>query len=167
MVEKLPLAAMCMCALAVAACHSAPPPAPPKPTAVQARIAASRDVNPRSDGGAQPVHVRVFQLKDDSAFATADFWALVDKSKETLGPTLVQQLQYDLAPGQQRELELKIDADAHVLGVVAEFADYRNTDGHWRAASPTPEKSLLDIVRKQKLILIEVSRGSVSIRTGD
>jgi type VI secretion system protein VasD len=165
MVEKFPLlAAVCALAVAVGACKSA---APPKPSAVKARVAASGDVNPRSDGGAQPVHVRVFQLKDDSAFATADYWALVDKSKETLGPTLIQQLQYDLAPGQQRELELKIDPEAHVLGVVAEFADYRNTNGHWRAAGATPEKSLLDLVKREKRIVIEVGRNSVAIRMGD
>ena len=165
MLERFPLlAAVCVLALTVGACHSS---APPKPSAVKARIAASTDVNPRSEGGAQPVHVRVFQLKDDSAFASADFWALVDRSKETLGTTLIQQLQYDLAPGQQRELELKIDPDAHVLGVVAEFADYRNTNGHWRATSPTPEKSLLDIVKKSKRIVIDVGRNSVGISVGD
>lgn len=166
MVRKFPLlAAVCALAVAVGACKSPPPP--PKPTAVKARIGTSSDVNPRPDGGAQPVHVRVFQLKDDSAFATADFWALVDKSKETLGPTLVQQLQYDLAPGQQRDLELKIDPEAHVLGVIAEFADYRNTNGRWRAASPTPEKSMLDIVRREKRIVIDIGRNIVSIRTGE
>jgi type VI secretion system protein VasD len=159
------LAIVCAVAVAVGACKSAPPP--PKPSAVKARVAASADVNPRSDGGAQPVHVRVFQLKDDSAFATADYWALVDKSKETLGPTLIQQLQYDLAPGQKRELELKIDPEAHVLGVVAEFADYRNTDGHWRAVGATPEKSLLDLVKREKRIVIEIGRNSVGIRMGD
>jgi type VI secretion system protein VasD len=166
MVEKLLLLAA-VCALAVvAACKSSPPP-PPKPMAFKARIAASADLNPRPDGGAQPVHVRIFQLKDDSVFAAADYWALVDKGKETLGPTLIQQLQYDLAPGQQRELELKIDQDAHVLGVVAEFADYRNTNGHWRATAATPEKSLLDIVKRQKRVLIDIGRNNVGIRTGD
>lgn len=168
MVEKFPrlLGIVCSIAFAVVACHSAPPQKP-KPSTVKARIAASSSVNPRSDGAAQPVHIRVFQLKDDGAFVSADYWALVDKTKETLGGSLIQQLQYDLVPGEQRELELKIDPDAHVLGVVAEFANYRNTDGRWRAQSPTPESSMLDIVRKQKRIVIEIGKGSVGIGTGD
>jgi type VI secretion system protein VasD len=157
-------AAACGVTFVMAACHSPPPP---KPTAVKAQISASKDVNPRPEGGAQPVHIRIFQLKEDSAFLAADYWALVDKTKETLAGSLVQQLQYDLAPGQKQDLELKIDPDAHVLGVVAEFADYRNTNGHWRSASPTPEKSMLDIVTRQKRIVIEVGRASVGIRTGD
>jgi type VI secretion system protein VasD len=150
--------------LALGACKSS---APPKPTAVKAHLVASKDVNPRpEDGSPQPVHIRVFQLKDDSAFAAADYWALVRKSKETLGGSLVQQMQFDLAPGQQQDLELKIDPDAHVLGVVAEFAGYLNTDGHWRAISPTPESSMLDMVRKSKRIIIEIGKSSVGIRIG-
>jgi type VI secretion system VasD/TssJ family lipoprotein len=165
MAEKFPLlAALVIIACATAACSSSPP----KPSAVKARIAASADVNPRPEGGgAQPVHVRVFQLKDDSVFMASDFWALVDKPKETLGAGLIQQLQFDLTPGAQQQLELKLDPDAHVLAVLAEFADYRNTDGHWRAVSPTPVKSMLDIVKRKKRIVIEVDRASVGIRVGD
>jgi len=159
------LVAVCALVMWVAACKSAPPP--PKPTVVKARIVASANINQRPDGGAQPVHVRVFQLKDDSVFVSADFWALVDKGKETLGATLVQQLQYDMAPGQQRDLELKIDPEAHVLGVVAEFADYRNSNGHWRTVGATPEKSLLDIVRREKRIIININLNDVAIRMGD
>jgi type VI secretion system protein VasD len=168
MVEKSPLlAAVCLLAV-VAACKHTPPPPPPKPTAFQARIVASTDLNPRPDGGgAQPVHVRIFQLKDDSVFSTAEYWMLVDKGQETLGATLIQQLQYDLAPGQQRELELKLDPEAHSLGVMAEFADYRNTNGRWRASAATPEKSLLDIVKRQKRVFIDIGRNSVAIRMGD
>jgi type VI secretion system protein VasD len=166
MVDKLRwLVAVCALVVCVAGCKSAPPP--PKPTVVKARIVASANINPRPDGGAQPVHVRLFQLKDDSVFASADFWALVDKGKETLGPTLIQQIQYDMPPGQQRDLELKIDPEAHVLGVVAEFADYRNSNGHWRAVSATPEKSLLDIVRREKRIIININLNDVAIRMGD
>jgi type VI secretion system protein VasD len=167
MLGKLPqLAAACALSL-LAACKSAPPP--PQPKAFPARIEASADLNPRTDGdrGAQPVHVRIFQLKDDSVFSTADYFALVDKGKETLGSTLIQQLQTDMNPGQQRDLELKLDPEAHVLGVVAEFADFRNTDGHWRATAATPEKSLLDIVKRQKRVRIDIGRNNVGIRTGD
>ena len=55
------LVAVCALVVWVAGCKSAPPP--PKPTVVKARIVASANINPRPDGGAQPVHVRVFQLK--------------------------------------------------------------------------------------------------------
>jgi type VI secretion system protein VasD len=146
----------------LAACSSAPP----KPTAFKATIVASRETNPATDGSAQPVHVRVFQLKDDTVFAAADFWSLTDKPQATLGAGLIQQLQYDLSPGEQQSIELKLDPDAHVLGVVAEFANYRNTDGHWRAVAQTPEKSMLDIVHKRKLITISIGKDRIGIDAG-
>jgi type VI secretion system protein VasD len=158
---RLLWAVLCIAGCGITACSSSPP----KPAAVPARIVASTDLNPRPDGGsAQPVHVRVFQLKDDSAFKSADFWALVDKPQETLGAGLVQQLQFDIAPGAQQQLELSIDSNVHILAVVAEFADYLNTT--WRAVSPTPVKSMLDIVKRKKRVVIDVGRDRIGIRVG-
>jgi type VI secretion system protein VasD len=80
----------------IAGCGSAPE----KPADVKARISASADVNPNSEGRPSPVHVRIFQLKEDGAFMSADFWSLVDKEQETLGDSLVLRLEEDLAPGE-------------------------------------------------------------------
>src|SRR5688572_32796230 len=111
-------------AVTAAGCGSAPA----KPAAAKATIAASADVNPNSSGRPSPIHVRIFQLKEDGAFMGADFWALVDKETETLGASLVQRLEFDLTPGESKEFPLKIAPDARVLGVMAEYADYRNAE---------------------------------------
>lgn len=146
--------------LALTGCGSAPE----KPASAKALITTSADVNPNSSGRPSPVHVRIFQLKEDGAFMGADFWSLVDKEQETLGPSLVQRLEHDLAPGESKEFELKIAPDAHVLAVMAEFADYRNAQ--WRVTAQAPNKSLMDIVKKDR-VAISITRNKASISVGD
>lgn len=138
--------------------------APPKPAVAKAQISASADVNPNQEGRASPVHVRIFQLKEDGAFAGADFWALVDKEQETLAASLVQRLEFDLSPGETKEFELKISPEARVLGVMAEYADYRNAE--WRVVAQAPNKSLLDLVKKDR-VSFDVAKNKVSITVGD
>jgi type VI secretion system protein VasD len=138
--------------------------APPKAAAAKAKIAASADVNPNGEGRPSPIHVRIFQLKEDGAFMNADFWSLVDKEQETLGASLVQRLEQDLIPGEVKEFELKIAPDARVLGVMAEFADYRNAQ--WRVVAKAPNKSLLDIVKKDR-VGIDIGKDKATISVGD
>ncbi len=138
--------------------------APAKPASAKALISASPDVNPNASGRASPVHVRVFQLKEDGAFMAADFWSLVDKEQETLGASLVQRLEHDLVPGETKEFELKIAPEARVLAVMAEFADYRNAQ--WRVTAQTPNKSLMDIIKKDR-VAISITKDKAVIAVGD
>lgn len=146
--------------LFVAGCGSAPA----KPAAARAKIAAAEDVNPNNEGRPSPVHVRIFQLKEDGAFMGADYWALSDKEQETLAGALVQRLEFDLSPGETREFELKISPEARVLGLMAEYNDYRNAE--WRVVAKAPNKTLLDLVKKDR-VSFDVGRNKVSITVGD
>lgn len=137
---------------------------PSKPAEAKARISAASNVNPNSDGRPSPVHVRIFQLKEGGAFMDADFWSLMDKEQETLGPSLVQRQEYDLAPGESREFKMEIAPEARVLGVMAEFADYRNAE--WRVVAQAPNKTLSDILRKDR-VLISIGRDAAKIFVGD
>lgn len=156
----IPWSLIAIGALVGAGCGSAPP----KPAVAKAQITASADVNPNQDGRASPVHVRIFQLKEDGAFMGADFWALVDKEQETLAASVVQRLEFDLSPGESKEFELKISPEARVLGVMAEYADYRNAQ--WRVVVQAPNKSLLDLVKKDR-VSFGVDKNKVSITVGD
>lgn len=138
--------------------------APAKPANAKASIAAAIDVNPNSSGRPSPIHVRIFQLKEDGAFMGADFWSLVDKEQETLGASLVQRLEHDLAPGETKQFELKIAPDARVLAVMAEFADYRNAQ--WRVTAQAPNKSLLDVIKKDR-VSIGIEKDKATITVGD
>ena len=138
--------------------------APAKPAEVKARIAATAQVNPNSSGRPSPIHVRIFQLKEDGAFMDADFWALVDKETETLGASLVQRLEFDLTPGENKDFALKVSPEARVLGVMAEFADYRNAQ--WRVVAKAPNKTLTDVIKKDR-VTIGIDKNKASIVVGD
>lgn len=158
---RMALGATLLAALLIAGCGATPP----KPMATKGQLVASADVNPNSSGRASPVHVRIFQLKEDGAFLGADFWALVDKEQETLAASLVQRQEFDLSPGETKDFELKIDPEARVLAVMAEYADYRNAQ--WRAVAQAPNKSLLDLVKKKSRVGFNIDQSKVSIAVGD
>ncbi len=149
----------CATALLTTGCGGAPP----KPTPAIAALVAAPDVNPDNEGHASPIVVRVYELKEEGAFNNADYFALVDKEQETLGTSLVSREEYELQPGDMRTLELKVPPEARYLAVAAGYRDIRSA--HWKALSPTPEKGLKDMVRKQKLT-IRVERSAVSILLG-
>ena len=140
--------------LALAACGGS---APAKPITTKAQIVATAAINPNAQGRPSPVHLRIFQLRDDSAFMSAEFTALVEKDEETLGASLVQRLEADLSPGDERELSLSIAPDARVLGVVAELANYRNAQ--WRVVTRVPTKA-------KERVVIRLDRDQTSIRVG-
>jgi type VI secretion system protein VasD len=104
--------------------------------------------------------VRLYQLKEEGAFNGASYFALADKEQATLGPSLESREEYELQPGQTKELTLKIPPEARYLGAVAAYRDLNNSK--WKALSPAPETGLLDFVRKHKLI-VTVGRSEVKI----
>lgn len=126
--------------LSLLCCLTACASKPAKPTPAHAELSASADVNPDSSGRASPVVLRVFQLRNDGEFASADFFALYDKEKETLNTSFVSREEYVLAPGETRKLDLAINSETRVIGVLAAFRDIRTA--HWRALSRPPEKTL-------------------------
>ncbi len=148
--------ALCV-AIALAGCSSKPPK-PPPPT--KAAIVVSADVNPDSAGRPSPIVVRLYQLKEEGAFNSASYFALSDKEQATLGPSLESREEYELKPGETKELTLKIPPEARYLGAVAAYRDLNNSK--WKALSPAPETGLLDFVRKHKLI-VTVGRAEVKI----
>jgi len=143
--------------LCMAGCGSKPPK-PPPPTKADLVVAA--DVNPDVGGRPSPIVVRLYQLKEEGAFNSASYFALTDKEQEALGPSLVSREEYELKPGETRELVLKIPPEARYLGAIAGYRDLNNSK--WKALSPAPETGLLELVRKHKL-LISVAKSEVKI----
>src|SRR5689334_17623713 len=107
------LAAIGLLAPGLPACRSNKPPPPPPPT--KAAIVVSADVNPDSAGRPSPIVVRLYQLKEEGAFNSASYFDLTDKEQATLGPSLDSREEYELRPGQTRELVLKIPPEARYL----------------------------------------------------
>jgi type VI secretion system protein VasD len=143
-------------ALALAGCAAKPA----KPVQTKAMLAASQDVNPDSGGRASPIVVRIYQLRGDTEFNNADFFALYEKDKETLGASLIGRDEKTLFPGQQLEMDLPLSQEARFVGVVAAYRDLGTS--RWRALIGAPEKSLLKVLATQR-INIRVGKDAVTL----
>jgi len=148
------LAPVCVLVLVTMACASAPP-APPKPVKTRLTIAATADSNPDASGRPSPVVVRVYQLKADTAFSGAEFFALFDDEMKVLGPDLIGRSEYLLAPSEKRTMELDVSADAHFVGIIAAYRDIRNAQ--WRTIVPAPLK------RDEVTVAVERARIAFSV----
>jgi type VI secretion system protein VasD len=131
--RKLILAAGLIAMLA--GCASAPPP-PPPPADVALHLSAAADLNPDSAGRPSPLVVRVYQLRQGAAFQGAEFFALYDHEKETLGADLVAGQEFEFKPGESRVVTFKGDAQVRTVAVLAAYRDLRNAK--WRASFDLP-----------------------------
>jgi type VI secretion system protein VasD len=143
-------------ALALAGCAAKPA----KPVDTRAILSASEDVNPDSTGRPSPIVVRIYQLRGDTEFNNADFFALYEKDKEILGASLVAREEKTLFPGQQLETDVPLSSEARFVGAVAAYRDLGAS--RWRALMGKPEKSLLKVLAKQR-IYIRVGKDAITL----
>jgi len=147
---------------AVAGCAKAPPPAPPAfppitiaapvEAKVKARmtLVASKDVNPDSNGRPSPIVVRVYQLRADATFSSADFFALFSDEEKLLGVEMITHDEYVLEPGEQRPIDVTIGNETRFVGVIAAFRDIRNAQP-WRVVIPAPTGSFTISVERSRV----------------
>jgi type VI secretion system protein VasD len=85
-----------------------------------------------------PLKVRVFLLKSDADFMSADFYTLQNNPQAVLGGNLLNTDQFFLMPGQlNKKISGQSTADARYIGVMAE---YQALDGKkWRLSLPLPD----------------------------
>jgi len=135
---------------------------PPKPAPAHLIVAARADVNPDDTGRPSPIVLRVYQLKDDAAFKDADFFAIFDNEMATLGPSLIDRKEFELAPGDSRTIDFPVSGDAKFLGVLAAYRDIRNAS--WRALIAAPKKTYKNIIKSDKvLVTAEKARVTLSV----
>jgi len=146
--------------LGLAACASSPP----KPATTQATVTASASVNPDSQGRASPVVVRIYQLRGESKFEDAGFFALYDHERGTLGSSLIARDERTVFPGQRLRLDIALSPQARYLGVIAAYRDVRTS--RWRAVVGVPKKSLLKLLASRR-VSVRVGKDAVSITVTD
>ncbi|MEO7206403.1 MAG: type VI secretion system lipoprotein TssJ [Steroidobacteraceae bacterium] len=151
---RLPIALLLACCLTLTACKSAPP----KPRVLKLSVAVSADANPDGQNRPSPIVIRIYQLKDDSAFKDADFFALYDKEQATLAASLLSRQEFEVAPGAQKVVDYQLSPDARFVGVAAAYRNIR--DATWRAEIGSQDKGLAGIAKKKKL---DVSAGRTSV----
>jgi type VI secretion system protein VasD len=146
-----------------AGCAKAPPPAPPPqiPLTITAApeakikapmtIAVSADVNPDSSGRPSPVVVRVYQLRTDAAFRSADFFALFEDDQKALGPELISRDEFTMAPSERKTMDVTVSGETRFVGAIAAFRDIRNAQ--WRVLVPATTKGLDVAVERARVVM--------------
>lgn len=130
--------------LLLTGCASEPPapPEPPPPTFVNLQINCSDKLNLSDNGAAAPVLVRVYELRGNSGFNSADFFALFHNDQSALGADLSQKSEMLLKPGESKSLVYQLDSDIESLGLFAAFRKLDNAQ--WRLiADIVPHQSQL------------------------
>lgn len=168
MTHRYPTATLALVVMiACLGCGKTPPPvAPPKlpdapPVTIAApvdavvkatmTITAGADTNPDATGRPSPVVVRIYQLKADGAFKSADFLALFDDEQKALGPELITRDEYVMAPSGSRTLDIVLSGETRFVGALAAFRDYRSAA--WRAVTPAPKQGLTVMLARTSVVL--------------
>ncbi|EDW9014736.1 type VI secretion system lipoprotein TssJ [Salmonella enterica subsp. enterica serovar 9,12:-:1,5] len=84
-------------------------------------VKASDKVNPDNQKKAAPIEIRVYELKNDAAFTTADYWSLHDNDKSVLTDDLVRRDSFILRPGEEKKLRRPLNAQTTAIGVLAGY----------------------------------------------
>lgn len=132
------------------------PPAPPPPVkTVTVVLHAASNINPGMNERPAPVLVRIYELKASTAFDAADYFALADKDRESLGGDLLSRDDYQVKPGERLQAARKFNAATRRLAAMVSFRDLERSV--WKASiaisDPPPDevRILIDARRVQVL----------------
>jgi type VI secretion system protein VasD len=114
----------------IAGCAGKPDKPPPK---LSLEIEATRDLNLGPGGQPLPVVLRVYELKGQGTFLTADFYGLFDRESAVLGADLIGREELTLRPGQVLRIQRPLDPQTAYLGVLAAYRDIDRS--RWRATT--------------------------------
>lgn len=94
----------------------------------------SKNLNPDDSGRPSPLLVYFIQLRDAEAFRNADFFALYDKPKETLGADYISLSKLNLTPSTTGRVTIQLHPGVKYVGVVAAYSNQQ--DAVWRIDLP-------------------------------
>ena len=118
-----------------------PPPPPPKVAVVPKRVIevdlqADPQVNPTAAGSPAPVVMRVYLLKADVGFRSADFFSLFEKDQSALGGDLLLREEVQLRPGERVSISRELVPEARFVAVFGAFRDLERS--RWRSILALP-----------------------------
>jgi type VI secretion system protein VasD len=126
----------------------------PQPTAINAQVSATEDVNISRAGEPSPIFLRFYELKSDALFSAATFDQLYEGAPAVLGENLQGSQELFLAPDESKTVSREFKQGSRFLGVLAAYQDIENAT--WRAVIPVAEHETTDLV-------ISVGRSEVTI----
>lgn len=93
-------------------------------------IAASKSVNPDSNGRASPIQIKIYELTAKSTFENLDFDRAFYQAKTLLSDQLLSEAEYTLQPGETAQHTIKLRKTAAFIAISAGFIDIDNA--RWR-----------------------------------
>ncbi|MGO4812238.1 type VI secretion system lipoprotein TssJ [Cupriavidus sp. 2MCAB6] len=121
-------------------------------------IEAKSTVNPDDKGRASPVLVRVYELKTEIAFESADYFSLDKSDKTLLTQDLLVRDEFILRPGESRDIERKLNPDTKAIGFLVGYRDLGQAT--WRSIfklPPAPEIAWYRAVVPARKIKLQVA----------
>ncbi len=103
----------------------------PAPTRLTGELAASYGVNPDPNGRPSPLVVRLYELRERDAFDSADFFTLYEQDVIRLETDIVVRDEFELKPGERREILRELHPQTRFLGALAAYRDLDMAE--WRA----------------------------------
>lgn len=113
---------------------------PREQTKLEITLSAEAGVNPDDKGRAAPILVRVYELKSEGTFESADYFSLYNNDKALIGSDLLVRDEFILKPGDVKTIRRKSHPDLAAIGVIAGYRDLAQAD--WRMVQkidPAPE----------------------------
>jgi type VI secretion system protein VasD len=131
-------------------------------------ISTDANVNPDAAQRASPIKVRIYELKDSSSFAEADYFSLDGNDKVVLTGDLLVKDEYILRTSETRKIERKSHPQTTAIGILAGYRDLPNSlwrviyklpsapePAWYRFAMPANKTSLLIQLQAQGIVLVE------------
>jgi type VI secretion system protein VasD len=121
-------------------------------------VAAKATVNPDDKGRPSPVLVRVYELKTDGPFESADYFSLEKTDKALLSQDLVARDEFVLRPGESRDIERKLGPETRVIGFLVGYRELGKAT--WRSVyklPPAPEAAWYRAAIPARKVKLQVS----------
>jgi len=117
-------------AAGIAGCQKEAPP-----TRFEATVQAAADLNPTPDGQPAPLLVRLYPLRANGAFESADFFSIYEQGDVLLAADATAPAEeLNMLPGQTKSVQLELSDDTRFVAVLAAYRDVDNAT--WRAVLP-------------------------------
>lgn len=93
--------------------------------------------NPDPSGAGAPLAISVFYLNRTDSFDRADFFALTERDKQTLGADEAGSEIFVLVPGETHTLGRALKPGVRAVGIAAQFRDIDRAT--WRVSAPVSD----------------------------
>ncbi len=126
------------------------------PTIVNVNVQAGPDLNPGTDGAANPTVLRIYQLGSSSGFTNAEFFPVYNADTATLGPDLIRRDDVPLNPGGTKTMTLNPAETVHAVGFFAGLRDFQAET--WRASADIPPHQTTNVT-------VTLNKAGIAVQT--